>query len=128
MARMKLKKQPPARNVEEHRMVQKLDELAEFESFKTEILPKLRKAIKDNLSTKEITEMARAIATARVATIAAWSEDDKTALSAAKELLDRAEGKATEKKEITHKMANLKDEDLDALLITAINETTSEDE
>lgn len=53
--------------------------------------------------------------------------DSKTALAAVKELLDRLEGKVTEKKEVTHAMAKLKDEELDALVLTALDEGAGED-
>jgi hypothetical protein len=49
---------------------------------------------------------------------------DSTSLTAIKEILDREEGKVTEKKEFTHRLAQLPDEEVDALLISA---TTADD-
>ena len=111
----------PARTAEDH-MVDVLDELTFFQEFKAELLPDLRKLITGGAPTKEILERARALATARLASLAALETDSRTALVAIKELMDRLDGKATERKEIKHSMEQLKDEELDALVLTAMNE------
>ena len=99
-----------------------LDELTFFQEFKAELLPDLRKLITGGAPTKEILERARALATARLASLAALETDSRTALVAIKELMDRLDGKATERKEIKHSMEQLRDEELDALVMTAMKE------
>jgi hypothetical protein len=111
----------PNGNTPEHRVAQIIDDLAEFEEFRTTVLPELRRLIKTGAPSKEILERGRALVAARLVTIAAIDPDSKTALAAAKELLDRVDGKVVEKKEVKHAMANLKDEELDALVLTALD-------
>jgi hypothetical protein len=121
----------PSGNGPEQHVARVIDELAEFDEFKATVLPKLRQMIKGNAPSKEILEAGRALVAARLATIAATEPDAKTALAAAKELLDRTDGKVTERREVEHKMAKLKDDELDALVLTAFNESeegTSDDE
>jgi hypothetical protein len=91
-------------------MMHALDDLAIFEELKAEMLPQLRSLIQKGASSKEILGSARAAAVARL------------------ELLDRIEGKPKEQKDITHHLAKLKDEEIDALLITAISENSDEEE
>ena len=107
---------------EEERMVEALDELALFEEYRATMLPKLREQVERGASTKEILGTAQAAAVARLASMAVLENDPKIALVAIKELLERTDGKVTEKKEVTHAMAKLKDEELDALVMTALNE------
>lgn len=116
-------RQPASSNTAEDRLVAALDDLSLFTQFQSELLPDLRKMIQDGASTKDILGRARALAVARLTSLAVMEPDSKVALSAVKELLDRLEGKPTEKKEITHAMAKLKDEELDALVLTALNES-----
>ena len=122
-ARPRVNKAPvvPARTAEDH-MATVLDELTFFQEFKAELLPDLRKLITGGAPTKEILERARALATARLASLAALETDSRTALVAIKELMDRLDGKATERKEIKHSMEQLRDEELDALVLTAMKE------
>lgn len=105
-----------------------LDDLSTFEDMRRDLLPKLRKAVEGGASTKDILGTARAVAVARLASIAVLEADTKTALAAVKELLDRLEGRTVDKKEVTHAMAKLKDEELDALLITAVSESAEDSE
>ena len=111
-----------ARNKEEDRMVSTIDDLRQFEEFRQDLLPALKKAIKDKKSSKDILEIARSLVTVRLVTIAALDPSATTALAATKDILDRLDGKATERKELLHSMSKLKDEELDALVITAIKE------
>lgn len=113
---------------EEERMVEVLDELAMFEEYRATMLPQLRDQIEKGAPTKEILGTAKAAAVARLASLAVLEQDSKVALSAIKELLDRLEGRVTDKKEITHQMQNLKNEELDALVLTALNEGLEEND
>lgn len=110
------------------RMAAALDELAEFEKFKEELLPKLRTMVLKGADEQEIYAMAKAFAAARAVTIAMTEQDTGKALSAIKEVLDRSGGKATEKRETTHKYQKLKDEELDSLLLTQAEELAGSDD
>lgn len=115
-------------NKVEEQMVEVLDDLALFQELRAELLPELRRLIETKAPTKQILESARSAAVARLASLAVMDEDSKTALAAIKELLDRSEGKVTEKKEITHAMSKLKDEELDALVLSTLDEADSDGE
>ena len=112
----------------EAKMTTALEDLSEFESFKKDLLPKLRAAIKEGKKPDEILGLAKSLAAARLATIAAFEVDNNIALNAVKELLNRVDGKAKERKEITHAMANAKDEDIDAVLLTALSDEAADGE
>lgn len=118
----------PAINEQEQGIVDSLDDLALFQDLRAELLPELRKLIEGRAPTGEILQSARAAAVARLASLAVMDEDSKVALAAIKELLDRTEGKVSEKREIVHAMAKLKDEELDALVLTTLNEASDDGE
>jgi hypothetical protein len=109
---------------DERRMHRRIDDLIAFEEFQEEILPALRMALKEGKSAEEIYKMATAAAAARVVTIAVKEQDSSKALAAAKEILDRDGGKAVERKEVKHKYSELKDDELDALLLSETTTTT----
>lgn len=113
-------------NTAEDGLLEALDQLAMFEDFQRDMLPKLQALVKQGARTEEILEMGRALAVARLVTIAATEADSGKALAAVREILDRKEGKVTEKREVTHKMSQLKDEELDALVLTALNDAEGE--
>ena len=121
-ARPALKRTPgyTKKDIEEKKMVRGLDDLAMFEELQASVIPQLRALIKKGASSEEILEAGRAIAVARLVSMAAL--DPEANLGAIKELLDRVHGKSTEKKDITHKLGRLKDEEVDALLLSAISE------
>jgi phosphotransferase system HPr-like phosphotransfer protein len=100
----------------ESRVVDALDDLAEYERFKAEILPKLRKMMRDGKSAEEIYNFSQGLLAARAVTIAASSPDEKTALQAIKEVLDRGVGKAADRLEVTQRYEKLSTEELEALL------------
>lgn len=99
---------------QERAILGRMDDLSEFEEFRAEVLPQLRKMMYRNASAKEIAEFARARMLARATTIALTSEDEKTALAAVREVLDRGDGKSTETKKI--EVNKMSDEELDALI------------
>lgn len=101
--------------VEDQKMTSLINELTDFEDFRTQILPAIRRDLKAGLSPKELREKYAALVQARTITTAITSDDGR-AMAAAKDILDRQEGKATEKKEITHRYAEMKDQELDAIL------------
>ena len=107
-----------------------MDELDEFAEFKKSILPALREDIKNGVSAEEIYKKAQALAATRMVMIAMREVDSTKAIAAVKDILDRTQGRATEKQEITHKLESLPDEQLDALLKSKLqtNDTASIDD
>jgi hypothetical protein len=112
----------------EDSLVRGIDTLAIVEQYYGSLIPQLKNLVDRRASSKEIFEASRAVVAAKLASIAVGSADERTSLAAISELLNRLEGKAKESKEITHKMASLKDEELDAVLLTALQESAGDDE
>lgn len=104
----------------EHKMVSALDDLEEFRKFREQMLPVLRKALDEEWSAEEIYEKAEALAAARTVNIALTEPDSTKALAAVKDILDRTKGKPTERREIKHQYDGLKDEELDALVMSEL--------
>lgn len=117
----------PKSNKTEHRMATALDRLAAFEAFEDEILPALREMLNAGASAEQIYEKFAPLAAARAVTVLVKEADSTKALSAAKEVLDRTRGKATERKEVKHELAALPDDQLDALLAAKL-EASDDDE
>jgi hypothetical protein len=93
-----------------------MDEISAFDEFKNEVLPSLRADLKKGLTADEIYKKYQHLAAARNITIAMTEQDSSKALAAIKDVLDRAGGKAKERKEIDLKYSNLPEDQLDALL------------
>ncbi len=106
----------------ENRMVKALDDLAEFEDYKREVLPKLRAMMKEGKSSEELRKFAQSYLTARQITIGLTSEDEATSLRAIDALTHQNEGKPTERQEVEHRFAKLPDQELDALLESRLKE------
>lgn len=114
--------EPVNRNVVEHNMARAIDEMAFYEQFKADLLPAIQKAMLEGKQAHEITAMAQAYAAARIASIVALEPDSAKALAAAKDILDRTQGRAIERKELHHKLDKLREEEVDALLISSLSE------
>jgi hypothetical protein len=95
-----------------------LDQISAFEDFKSEVLPKIQKMLKDGKSSAEIRAFAQAYLTARQVTIALTSTDESAALRAIDAVTHQNEGKPRERVEHEHKLSKLKPEELDALLLS----------
>jgi hypothetical protein len=91
-------------------------DLASFEEFKESLLPMLARDVLDGMPPEEMREKYASLIQARLIQEAITSGDPAKATAAAKDVLDRAFGKATEKSEVKHTFENLKDEELDAIL------------
>ena len=104
-----------------------MDELTAFEDFKETILPALQKAVREGVTADEIYQKFQSHAAARAVSIAMKEVDSSKALAAIKDILDRSGGKAAEKREITHKLERLPDEQLDALLLSKLQADEAED-
>ena len=106
----------------ERRMIDGLTDLAEFEEYCQLVLPALRKDIKEGKSAEEIYSKYASMAAARGISIALTEPDSGKALSALRDILDRTKGKAVERVQVQHRFQNLKEEELDALLISRARE------
>jgi hypothetical protein len=105
-------------------MADKIDAYARFKEFEAKILPRLREDLKAGLSAQEIMEKYKPEAAAVMVSSMA---NPLTALAAAEKLLDRTDGKPTQKTEATHRFQNLKEEQLDAMLKSGL-ESISDDQ
>jgi hypothetical protein len=109
-------------NREEESTVQAIQELQAFEKFKDEILPNLRRDIAQGLGAEDMLKKYAALAAARGISIALGDKDSSRALGAVKDILDRVQGRATERKEVKHKYDDLPDEELDAILLSEMQD------
>lgn len=98
-----------------------LDELAIQDELWTGVLQSVRDDVRKGASAEELLSKYAQLAAARVVTIAATDADSGRALSAAKDILDRSQGKAVERKQIHHKLDKVDEQQLDAILLTEID-------
>ena len=103
---------------ESAKMTKLIDQLAEFEKFRETILPAIRADLSNGLTAPELREKYAALVQARIITEALTTPDAGKAATLSKDVLDRSEGKATERKEVSIKYSELGDEELDALLLS----------
>jgi hypothetical protein len=116
------KKKPLGQNAAEDAAIEGFDELQLYEKWKSEILPALTADIANGLTPTQIIEKHKSILVARQLMRALSPEDTAVSAGAAKELLDRSEGKAVERKSVEHRLAALPDEQLDAVLSTKLRD------
>lgn len=120
-ARPRHNQRADTRNHEENSVVDFLAELQMFDEFKQNIAPRLRAALNKGMRGEDIYKQFQDLAAARAVTIAVQERDSSKALAAVREILDRAEGKAVERKTVTHKLEELSDEQLDAVLLSELD-------
>lgn len=101
-------------------MADALDELAEFEEFKDQVLPAIRKDLAAGLTESQILEKYKALAAAAVVTITTKIDQPAVALAAAKDILDRTRGKAKESKDVTHRFSQMPEKEIDAILASEL--------
>jgi hypothetical protein len=99
----------------ETKTVGAIDTLSDIESVFGSVMPQLLQDLKAGLGAKEIAAKYSALAQARLVTTALRGSES-AALTAARDILDRSLGKATEVKKIEHSMAQASEEEIDALL------------
>jgi flagellar biosynthesis chaperone FliJ len=92
-----------------------IDDLAEFEQYRKEVLEGIRADRKAGMTAEQILEKYQGEVKLRQLTIALTGQD-KDSLAASKDLRDRAEGRAVERQEHTHRLENLPEEQLDSLI------------
>lgn len=121
------KNKQPKTNTEEESTIEALGDLEAFEKFRKDILPALQEAVLKGTKAEDIMKQYASHAAARTVTIALTEVDPGKALNAAKDILDRAQGKAIERKEFKHKLQDLTDQQLDALLLSEEDDDESEE-
>ena len=108
--------------IAESKLIARADQLAAFEEFHETMLPKLREMLAEGKTPKEIFTAWAPFMAARMVNIGLTERDSSKALAAAEKVIHQAEGKPTENKQVTHRMAALTDEQLDALLYSRLKE------
>lgn len=101
---------------ETSKMARLIDDLTEFEKYQKEVLKKIRQDIAAGMTAPELRKKYAAQIQGRMITDALTEEDKGKAATIGKDIIDRVEGKATEKKEVTHKFSEMSDKELDAIL------------
>jgi hypothetical protein len=120
-------KRPPKTNGKaEGRMTRTLDRLTQFEDFEKTILPQLQKDIRRGITAKEMASKYSALAMARLITVAMTSENEAQVERAGVKVVEFGDGKATERKEVSHRLEKLPQEQMDALLLTELGEVEEE--
>lgn len=99
------------------KMANIIDDIAEFEKFKEEFLPMLRKDMFSDMTAQEIYEKYSKLAAGKGVMTALFEPDPAKAIPMIKDILDRTQGKPVQREEITNKYENLKDEELDAMIL-----------
>lgn len=107
---------------EQTKMAKNLDKLRRFEEFENSILPELQKDLKQGMSSRDLASKYSRFAMARLITEALTNTNANLAKGAAKDIVEFGDGKATEKKEVSHRLEKLKGQQLDALLLTELSE------
>ena len=105
-----------------------VDDLTDFAEFKSRFPGELRRDVLNGKTPKELQSKWKTLITARVIAVAITDPDTKAALAASKDILDRADGKAIERKQELHLMANVPEEQLDAALQSAFDKAYGNDQ
>jgi hypothetical protein len=104
----------------ETQRVRTLDELEVHDSLFTGVLAGLKEDIAKGMDAMAIAKKYASLAAARTVSIALTDENSGLALAAAKDIQDRVNGKATEKKELIHSMANASEKEIDAVIASKL--------
>lgn len=107
--------------------VRNLDELALYDEMTVGVLGALKKDLAAGMSAEEIMAKYANLAAARITSIAATEADSGKALAAAKDILDRVKGKAVERKQIHHKLENVDEKQIDAIIMSELENLQIED-
>ena len=100
----------------ENGVINVIDQVAEFDEFRTQVAPKIKAMIKAGYTTERMRKEIAGLVQARVASIA-LAGDAKSAvtLKACQDVLDRHEGSAPQKIEVTRKYEIMSNDELKAL-------------
>jgi hypothetical protein len=108
-----------ARAMETNR-VRTLDNLRLHDELFHGIIGPLKQDIANGMGALEIAKKYANLAQARTVTIALTEPDSSKALAAAKDIIDRSEGKAIERKQIAHALASASEQELDAVIASKL--------
>lgn len=109
-------------NTMNNRMARNIDDLALHDELMGGLLGSLKSDVARGMTTDQILKKYSTLAAARTVQTALTHEDAGLALAASKDIIDRTQGKAKETKEIKHALANSSEEEVDALLLSKLNE------
>jgi hypothetical protein len=113
------------RNTVEDRMVRNIDKLARMEELFSDLEPQLLAALQSGASADEIYSKFERLAAVRAVHIAMREKDPGKAMAAIRDILDRRQGKPTERKEISHRLGKMQDQELQALLASELEDLKS---
>lgn len=105
-------------------MLTSLQKFEEFKELEETILHKVRKDLRAGLTGDEILKKYEHLAAARLVSLLGQTNKPKELIAVIKEIQDRASGKTVERKEVTHKLASLTDEELKALVASEFSENS----
>ena len=109
---------------EENSRLEMVHDIMKYKGFIKDVPEELRKVILEGRDAPHIYKKFSNLAAVRAIQIIMTNPDDKIALAAAKEILDRQYGRATERKHIKHELEDASDDHLRAILAS---ETTDLD-
>ena len=98
------------------------EDLIDFDQWRGDILPVLREELKSGVSADDLRKKYEPIAVAKLLSLLANSDNESAVVAAAKDIQDRSSGKAKETREIEHRLGALPETELDAVLISAMDE------
>lgn len=103
------------------RMNRLADKLAAVEDYTENVPAALRRLLENKASPQDILEFAASLAAARMVTELGGTDAGR-AITVAKDILDRTQGKAKETVTTTHKFDKLDDAQIDALIHSKLRE------
>jgi hypothetical protein len=112
-------------NQKEEWMVQMLDEHDQFKKYQ-EMFKKLLTMVGAGATADELRREFGPAITARAIAMAATTDDGRLFSTLMKDLVDRTEGRAVERREVSHQFQNLTDEELNNVLASELDGLTDE--
>jgi hypothetical protein len=109
-------------NPDERKRIKDLDEATRLAAFRENLSDSIKRDLEKGLDAEQLMSKYESMAVARLITILQTEPDSGKALGAVKELLDRIQGKPTQKQEVKHQYEKLQDDELDAVLNTMLDE------
>lgn len=95
----------------------------QFKEIEETLLKHIREDLAKGMSADDIYQKYENLAAARAVTLLAQSNESKDLIPVIREIRDRASGRPMEKKQVTHKLASLSDEELRALVASEMSES-----
>jgi hypothetical protein len=120
--RPKVNQGPKSGHKKEAETVNLIDQLEQFDEFKSSLYPLLQKAVREGWDAKKVQDTFAPLLQIKAIMHAASEMDTGKAMGAIKDVLDRAYGKPKETVEQKHTFANAKDEEIDAILLSKLSD------